>query len=130
MEQYSLWDCTNNIYNKRMRYPNKKELSNKMWMINRVLSMDVDLLNVIAYVSKYFFTLKEDYYRLLYRIVPRSNSVRTKYSKIKREENDEMLKRYSKFYGVSKRETRQYLKILSRKYNKKELLGFIGMEVK
>ena len=130
MAEYSIWDILNNIYNKRLRYPTKEELSGKLWMINRFLSMDTNLLEVVAYVSKYFFTLKERYYRLLYSIVPQTSSVRTKYSRFKEQEDSEILKKYSKFFGVNIRETKQYLNILRNRYNEKELLEFIGMEKK
>ena len=130
MAEYSLWDCLNNIYNKRLRYPTKKELSNKMWMINKFLSMDKDLLEMVAYVSKYFFTLKERYYKLLYSIVPQTGSVRNKYSKVKKDGNYDVLVKYSKFFGVSVRETKQYLRILRNNYSEKELLDYIGFEEK
>ena len=130
MVEYSLWDLVNNVYSKRMRYPTKEELSNKMWMINRMLSMDIDLLEVIAYVSKYFFTLKEQYYKLLYKIVPQVNSVRSKYVKFKEQEDSVLLKRYSDYFGVNIRETKQYLRLLRKEYNENEILGFIGMEKK
>src|SRR3990167_7642989 len=98
-----IWDCLNNLYSKRMKYPDDNELSGKLWMINRFLSMDKDLLEVVADVSKYFYTLKERYYRLLYRIIPQSSSSRNKYIKPKKEFSDEVLNRYSKLYAISNR---------------------------
>jgi hypothetical protein len=126
MSGYTLFDLINNVYNKRLRYPTDKELSGQIWTVNKWLSMDTDLLEVISEISKYMFCLKERYYKLLYRIVPMTGSVRNKYSKQEKVVANEVLYKYSRFFGVNLRETKQYLEILKKKYSNKELLAFIG----
>lgn len=125
-----IWDCFSNLYTKRMKYPTDNELSGKLWMINRFLSMDKDLLEVVSDVSKYFYTLKEQYYKLLYRIIPQSSSPRNKYIKPKKEFDDEVLVRYSKLYAVSKREVIDCLRILQKTNDMKEIYEFVGLEYK
>ena len=126
----TIWDAINNLYSKRMKYPEDSDLVGNLWMINRFLSMDNDLLEVVADVSKYFYTLKERYYRLLYRIIPQDTYQRSKYVKPKKEFNEDLVKRYSKLYGVSNRETIDCLRILQKTNTVKEIYEFVGLECK
>jgi len=125
-----LWDALNNLYHKRFRYPEKDEISDKLWIINRFVSMERDLLEHIAYISKYFFTLQERYYRLLYRLIPQSFSPRTKYLKPPKELDSELLKKYSTYFGLKKKEVKNYMEILRKSYSNKELYEFVGIEYK
>ena len=126
----NIWDCLNNLYHKRMTYPEDKELSGNLWMINRFLSMDKDLLEVVADLSKYFYTLKERYYRLLYRIIPQSSSPKNKYIKPKKEFNEDVVRKYSKLYEISNREVIDCLRILRKTNTEKEIFEFVGLEYK
>ena len=125
-----IWDWLNNLYHKNYRYPEPKEIKKDIWMINRFVSFDPDLAEVVATTSKYLFCLKERYYLLLYRIIPKSNPTRVMNAKMKVEFDKELVGRYSAMYGISRRETVDYLKILTKKNTKKEVFEFVGLEGK
>lgn len=125
-----IWDWLNNLYHKRYRYPLDEEVQGKLWTINRFVSFDPDMTDVVAEVSKYFFVLKERYYRLLYRIIPESPSIRLKNLKPQNEFDNPLVKRYSKVYGLSAREITDYLKILRKTHSLEEIQNFVGMESK
>lgn len=126
----NLFSLINNLYSKRATYPENSELSGKMWMINRFLSMDKDMLEVIAVISKYFYSLKERYYKLLYRIIPMSPSPRIKYFKPTKEFDSELVERYSKFFNLNNREVVDYLKIMKKDFSDRELYENVGLEYK
>lgn len=117
----------NNLYHKKYKYPEDNELSSNLWMINRFLSMDKDLLGVVAEISEYLFTLQERYYRLLYRIVPKSNSPFNKYLKPKKEFDGELLSRYSKMFQIGLGEAAEYIRIMRKSMSNKEIFEYVGI---
>ena len=125
-----IWDWLHNLYHKRYRYPTDQEIQGKLWVINRYLSFDQDLTEVVAYVSKYFFCLGTRYYHLLYCLVPSSSTPRVKNGKIKKQYEDEIVERYASMYGLSKRETIDYLKILHKNNKAEEVYHYVGLEKK
>ena len=129
-EQRSLFDYLNNIYSKRLGMPEDNQVKGFIWPINRMLSMEKALLETIAYLTKYIFTLGPRYYKLLYRVVPTSLASRNKYLKVDKEVEDELLNRYVQYFRLSKREVKDYLKILFKQYSKEEVFSFVGLEVK
>jgi hypothetical protein len=120
----------NNVFNKKEQCPEEQEVKSFIWPINRFLSMEKDLLEVIAYTSKFIFTLGPKYYRLLYRIVPTSGAPRNKYLKVQESYEPELLERYIKYFGTNKRETVQYLRLLEKQHTKEEIYEFVGLELK
>lgn len=126
----TIWDWLNNLYHKNYRYPTDKEIQGKLWVINRFVSFDPDLTEVVATTSKYFFCLKQQYYRLLYRIIPKSNSPRLKNAKVKEEFEKDLVVRYAGVYGLSRRETIEYLKILHKKESLENIYNYVGIETK
>jgi len=118
----------NNLYTKKDKSVDESEVSSLVWPINRFLSMDRDLLETVAYVSKYMFILGSLYYNLLWRIVPKSSSPRLRYLKPTVGNDEELLFRYSQYFKVGKKETREYLKILGTQYNTKEIYAFVGLQ--
>ena len=125
-----IWDWLNNLYHKNYRYPSAKEVQKELWMINKFLSFDPNLTEVVATTSKYMFCLKERYYRLMYRIIPESNPTRVLNAKMKVEFDKDLVGRYANMYGLSRRESVDYLKILTKKNKLKEVYEFVGLEVK
>lgn len=125
-----LWDILNNLYHKRFTYPSKEDISGKLWIVNRFVSMDKDLLEYVAQISKYFFTLQERYYRMLYRLIPQSSSPRSKYLKPPAEANKELLNRYSDYFGLRNKEVKDYLKLMEKSHSNKEIHEFVGLEYK
>lgn len=124
------FDLLNNLYHKRFNYPEEADINKNIWMINRWVSMDKDLLTYVAELSKYLFVLGDRYYKLLYRLIPMSVSQRNKYVKPVNDIDSRLISRYSEFFGVGNRETKDYLKILSKQYKDNELYEFVGLEYK
>ena len=120
----------NNLYHKKFEYPEKQEISSSLWAINKFVSMEKDLLLVVAEVQKYLFTLQERYYRLLYRIIPKSNPPFNKYLKAKKEFDSELLVRYSKMFGLGMAEVAAYVRIMRKSMSDKEICEYVGLEAK
>lgn len=123
-----LFRYVNNIYTKQF-VPEESEVPAILWKINRFLSMDKDLLELVAYLSRYMSVLGAKYYALLMCIVPQSFVPRNKYVRPDRESDDELLERYVKYLQLSKREVRDALRILLSMHSKKEVYEFVGLEV-
>ena len=117
-----------NIYTKK-EIPEDSEVRSLVWPINRFLSMEKRLLTYISYLSRYMFTLGPKYYKLLQRVVPKSDPPRNKYVKVEKEADDDLLDRYTQYFQLSKKETLDYLKILFKQHNRKEIYEFVGLEV-
>lgn len=117
-----------NIYTKKESFSDD-EVKSVVWTVNRFLSMEKDLLEHIAYLSRYLFTLGPKYYRLLMRVVPQSFVQRNKYVKVDKEVESDLLERYVRYFHLSKKEVGDYLKILAKKYTKEEIHAFVGLEV-
>jgi hypothetical protein len=125
-----LFEYIDNIYTKRF-VPEDSEVRSSIWPINRFLSMEKALLETIAYTSRYLFTLGPKYYKLLMRVVPKLNySPKNKYIKIEKEAEDELLDRYVQYFSLSRKEVKEYLKILFKQYTGEEVYGFVGLETK
>ena len=125
-----IFDWVDNLYNKKHGFPPKEEITPMIWQINNFLSMDKDLLEYVAYYQKYMFTLKDRYYLLWYALIPKCLKSRNPYYKVKREKDSELLERLCSVFGLSKVEVVDYLKILRKTYDDKELYEFLGMEKK
>ena len=128
-KQKTLFDYLNNLYSKRLGIPEEEEVKGFIWPINRMLSMEVALLETIAYLTKYIFILGPSYYRLLYRVVPKSLASRNKYLKVEKEVDDDLLSRYCQYFKLNKKETRDNLKVLFSQYSKEEVYHLVGLEV-
>jgi len=122
-----LFKCVDNVYHKRDS-PTDAEVKSLIWPINRFLSMEKDLLEHIAFLSRYMFTLEARYYKLLVRVVPQSFKQKNKYLKVEKKSDDELLARYVQYFKLSKDEVRDYLKILFTKHSRDDIYGFVGLE--
>ncbi len=126
-EEKKLSDYVKNIFTKKFD-PTDAEVKSFVWAVNRILSMEKDLLEHIAYLSRFMFTLEARYYKLLMRTIPQSFPPRNKYIKADRLADSELLSRYCQYFKLSKKETQEYLKILAKKYTQDEIHSFIGIE--
>ena len=64
-------------------------------------------------------------------MVPKlNNPPRNKYIKIVKEIDDELVNRYTHYFRLSRKEVRDYLKIMLKQNSKEEVYGFVGLEVK
>jgi IS1 family transposase len=106
------------------------------YMINRFLSMDMELIEVIDELQKHSVGLKpKDYYRVLREVVPPSRSFH-KYIKSAKEEknNSDLIDLVASHYEVSKSHANEYIDLFKSTENGmnelKELCARYGKESK
>ena len=112
-----IFDHLSGIKEKKVAWDSLSEMDKKSFspfIINRWLSMNLDLLPIINILQKYTIgTLKErEVYKLYYDFLPKEKTF-DKYIKGKKEVkyNKELLNHLSNWYGVSNREFEDYLEI-------------------
>tara|TARA_R110002020_G_scaffold472229_1_gene700006 strand:+ start:513 stop:953 length:441 start_codon:yes stop_codon:yes gene_type:complete len=108
------------IKEKKESWESLSEMDKKSFspfIINRWLSMNMDLLPIINELQQYTIgTLKpKDVYKLYLDFLPKKKTF-DKYIKGKKSDkyNKEMLQYLSQWYGVSQSEVKEYLEILSK----------------
>ena len=127
-EKDPLFYYLNNVFTKK-EVPTDSEVKSFVWPINRFLSMDRDLLETISEMSKYIFTLGPRYYKLLLRVVPElKKAPRNKYIKVEKDSDDDLVNRYVQYFKLSRKEVKDYLKILLKNHSKEDVYGFVGLE--
>jgi hypothetical protein len=114
----SLFDHLAGIKEKKVKWDTLSEMDKKSfepYMINRFLSMNIDLLPIINILQKYTIgdLTPKEVYKLYLDFLPKEKSF-DKYIKGKSEDkhNKELLKYLSMWYGVSEREVIDYLELL------------------
>ncbi len=115
----TLFDHLSGIREKKISWDSLSEMDKKSFtpfVINRWLSMDLDLLTIVNELQKYTIgTLtSKDVYKLYHDFLPKQKSY-DKYIKSKKEGkyNKKLLEHLSQWYKVSQREVIDYLEILS-----------------
>lgn len=108
------------IKEKKESWESLSEMDKKSFtpfIINRWLSMNLDLLPIINILQKYTIGLlsPKEVYKLYLDFLPKQKTF-DKYIKGKKEAkyNKELLNHLSNWYGVSNREVEDYLEILSK----------------
>lgn len=114
----SLFEHLSGIKEKKVKWDTLSEMDKKSfepYMINRFLSMNIDLLPIINILQKYTIgdLTPKEVYKLYLDFLPKEKSF-DKYIKGKSEDkhNKELLKYLSMWYGVSQREAVDYLELL------------------
>jgi len=102
-----------------------KEVGPQAWQINRYLSMDKDLLLPISLFNRYLFTLKERYYVLLDRFIPKMPG-KPRITYYKKPATEEACSRIALMYNISVREASQYLELLKVKMGD-EVYTYLGI---
>lgn len=125
-----LFSIINFLYEKVGQFPEDSAVISKLWIINRFLSMDSVLFGAVAHASRFLFTLGPSYYKLFYRLIPRTSRGYYKYHKIPKEFDSELLSRYSSYFGLSLRETTQNLRIMQKNNSLEDIYKFVGLELK
>lgn len=125
-----LFSLVNFLYEKNGQFPSEQAVVPKLWILNRFLSMDPSLFQAVAYASRYLFTLGSAYYKLFYRIIPKTQRGYHKYHKNASDLDSELLSRYSAYFGLSRLETSQNLKIMQRTASLEDIYQFVGLEYK
>lgn len=114
----SIFDHLSGIKEKKVDWESLSEMDKKSFspfIINRWLSMNMDLLPIVNILQKYTIGLlsSRDVYKVYLDFLPKQKTF-DKYIKGKSEgkHNKELLKYLSMWYGVSERECIEYLEIL------------------
>tara|TARA_B110000285_G_scaffold53346_1_gene60726 strand:- start:325 stop:783 length:459 start_codon:yes stop_codon:yes gene_type:complete len=114
----SIFDHLAGIKEKKTSWESLTDMDKKSFspfIINRWLSMNLDLLPIINILQKYTIGLlsPKEVYKLYLDFLPKKKTF-DKYVKGKKEGkyNKELLQYLSKWYGVSYREVQDYLEIL------------------
>jgi len=114
----SIFDHLSGIKEKKTSWESLTDMDKKSFspfIINRWLSMNLDLLPIINILQKYTIGLlsPREVYKLYLDFLPKKKTF-DKYVKGKKEGkyNKELLQYLSKWYGVSYREVQDYLEIL------------------
>jgi succinate dehydrogenase flavin-adding protein (antitoxin of CptAB toxin-antitoxin module) len=83
------------------------------YMINRFLSMDYDLVEVVDQLQKHSVGLKpRDYYRVLIEVVPRGRSFHKYIKSTKSSDNDvELVEFIASHFEVSEKEADEYINL-------------------
>jgi len=118
----SIFDHLSGIKEKKVAWESLSEMDKKSFspfIINRWLSMNLDLLPIINILQKYTIGLlsPKEVYKLYLDFLPKQKTF-DKYIKGKKEAkyNKELLNHLSNWYGVSHREVEDYLEILSKEH--------------
>lgn len=83
------------------------------FMLNKVLSMNQDYIELVAYIQRLWLITPEQLYHIYKQFLP-NEFVFSKYIKSKNDKaNEDIIKAVSEYYKVSNREAKQYLKILT-----------------
>lgn len=114
----SIFDHLSGIKEKKVAWESLSEMDKKSFspfIINRWLSMNMDLLPIVNILQKYTIGLlsSRDVYKVYLDFLPKQKTF-DKYIKGKSEgkHNKELLKYLSMWYGVSERECIEYLELL------------------
>jgi hypothetical protein len=103
-----------------------KEIGPMCWQINRYLSMDKDLLLPVNLFNRYLFTLKERYYILLDRFIPKMLG-KPRITYYKKPVIEEACSRVARMYNVSTKEASQYLELFKVQMGD-EVYNWLGVE--
>ena len=116
----TIFEHLSGIKEKKVKWNSLSDMDKKTFspfIINRWLSMNLDLLPIVNVLQKYTIGLlsARDVYKVYYDFLPKRKTF-DKYIKGKKEgkHNKEMLSYLSDWYGVSQREVIDYLDILSK----------------
>ena len=116
----TIFEHLSGIKEKKVKWNSLSDMDKKTFspfIINRWLSMNLDLLPIVNVLQKYTIGLlsARDVYKVYYDFLPKRKTF-DKYIKGKKEGkyNKEMLSHLSDWYGVSQREVIDYLDILSK----------------
>lgn len=116
----TIFEHLSGIKEKKVKWNSLSDMDKKTFspfIINRWLSMNLDLLPIVNILQKYTIGLlsARDVYKVYFDFLPKKKTF-DKYVKGKGsgKYNKEMLSYLSQWYGVSKREVIDYLDILSK----------------
>lgn len=124
----SLFDFLKCLTYQKTQWENLSELDQKnfnIYMINRFVSMDMDLIHLANYLQAYnmFKMNNREAYKLYYDLLPK-NKIYFKYIKARKDSknkiNDNLISLFSEYFKWSSKETEENLKLLLKSKTGKE----------
>jgi hypothetical protein len=111
-KKITIWDHLKNITTQKGEYLGDEGFNN--WMVNRFLSMDRDYCEVVNYVQKNTWQIKEEHLYNLYKDIIPKQYVYLKYIKAqnKKEYKEDILEAVQSYFEISKREAKEYVNMV------------------
>lgn len=105
----------NEYHEKYTEGKSKKDLSSfSPFMVNKVLSMDYDLIDICEYVNRHMNILSEDdYVKCMSSMIPRGRYKLTYRGRKKTETYDQSIEYIAKLYEIPIKDAEEYYKDLS-----------------
>ena len=126
----TIFDNINDLTNKKTPWSEYNESDKKsfnVYMLNRWLSMDFELIDLVDYLQQYTINIldKASTYKVYLDLLPKKKIYNKYIGKAKGKGNDELLEILSKHFQISHAEAEDYLDII----NKEEdgILYLIGV---
>lgn len=85
------------------------------WMVNKILSMNIDYVELVNYIQKHTWMMKPKHLYMLYsNIIPKSNTY-SPYIKNtnKKEYKIEQVKAVSEYFNISTKDAKEYIDMLN-----------------
>lgn len=114
---YTIFDWAKEVTERKGNWKDISEedkMSFNPFMLNRVLSMNQNYIELVAYVQRFWLLSHEQLFNVYKQLLPKEK-VWSRYIKgTKDKANEEILKVIAKYYEISTREAKQYLKFLTK----------------
>ena len=129
----TIFDHLNDLTNKKipwLEYTEQDKKSFNVYMINRWLSMDIDLIDLVNYIQPYTISIldKASTYKVYLDLLPRKKIYNKYIGKSKKKGNEQVLEILSKHFQISYAEAEEYLDIINKNDDGKlYLIGIFKM---
>jgi len=126
----TIFDNINDLTNKKTPWSEYDEMDRKsfnVFMLNRWLSMDFDLIDLVDYLQQYTINIldKASTYKVYFDLLPKKKIYNKYIGKSKGKSNKELLEILSKHFQISHTEAEDYLEIINK--NEDGRLYLIGV---
>jgi hypothetical protein len=111
-KKITIWDHLKNITTVKGEYLGDEGWSN--WMVNRFLSMNRDYCEVVDFIQKNTWQMKEEYLYALYKDLIPKQYIYLKYMKPSnvKKYDDKEVEVVKSYFEVSEREAKEYIEML------------------
>jgi len=115
----TIFDHLNDLTNKKTPWSEYTESDKKsfgVYMINRWLSMDFDLIDLVNYIQQYTINIldKASTYKVYLDLLPKKKIYNKYIGKSKKKSNEQVLEILSRHFQISYAEAEEYLDIINK----------------
>lgn len=121
-----MYQQIDNITVNKVRWESLSETDRKsfnVFMTNKLLSSEEDLIEIVNYVQKHTTLSPENVYTFWIKILPKSKFYLKYPKKSKTKQNQELVSIIASFYQLSTREAAEYLPLIKKEDLKNMLTG-------